>query len=116
MSALKPCPFCGEADLLEIHQPTTVGAFVRCQNCTVEGPWSAKNSGDATDKWNTRSHGEWSDEPPNRPGLWISARDGSYIEGQFATVEDLRHPRHARLIRPGAKWIGPFEVENPFQQ
>lgn len=113
MSALKPCPFCGETEDFET-KTASGGGCVQCQSCAAEGPWMAY-SNEAAGRWNKRSHGEWRNEPPDRPGLWISARDGSYIEGQFATVEDLRHPRPARLIRPGAKWIGPFEVENPFQ-
>jgi Lar family restriction alleviation protein len=37
MEIEKPCPFCGEAEFLEVvANPTEV--FVRCENCGADGP------------------------------------------------------------------------------
>lgn len=46
-SDLRPCPFCGNADL---RHSTLTGA-VFCEECGCEGPWSPAFHGD----WNTRA-------------------------------------------------------------
>jgi hypothetical protein len=45
--SLKPCPFCGNADLRHSH----VTGAVFCEECGCEGPWSPAFDGD----WNTRA-------------------------------------------------------------
>jgi len=53
---LKPCPFCGKADLLyvdELGNEARPFFAVACGNCEAEGP-VARTSGRASDLWNTR--------------------------------------------------------------
>jgi Lar family restriction alleviation protein len=49
---LRPCPFCGSADVCLIYgidEP----AFVMCNECRAFGPW-ARTATEATEHWNGR--------------------------------------------------------------
>ncbi len=50
-----PCPFCGSYRARDMVVPGTNGGrrFVRCMNCSAQGPWSDK-SYTAIDYWNKR--------------------------------------------------------------
>ncbi len=55
---LKPCPFCGSADV-ELWTGQTVGTrdngqrFARCTGCGASGPY--KPAGEAVAAWNNRA-------------------------------------------------------------
>jgi len=75
VSDLKPCPFCGSANL-----GRTVGdpwQWVVCLDCDAQGPSLERSESEATDAWNTRPNPwrDWSEEQPEewRPVLLCSS-------------------------------------------
>ena len=109
---IKPCPFCGEAEEIDESGMPMGSKWVHCYKCGAEGP--SKSDCSHIAKWNAAHNSpEWRSEPPDKPGLWISARNNSYTDAQFATEVDILE-KPARLIRLGALWCGPFDVQKPF--
>lgn len=57
MAELKPCPFCGDTECLELCQdknhPKGADMFIACQLCQVAGP-SAFDEDSAIHRWNER--------------------------------------------------------------
>lgn len=56
MDELKPCPFCGQTDLVTWHDPkTTLHPWFRieCDNCGCHGPGTDQGTHRA--QWNRRS-------------------------------------------------------------
>ena len=52
---LKPCPFCGEAEYLEVqaYDGGMLDAYVQCNECSTYGPDGGTRD-DAIIKWNHR--------------------------------------------------------------
>lgn len=57
MSDLKPCPFCGRKEYLQVSKYESDGVwwhYVECTECMANGPVGRKTQ-DATDAWNERA-------------------------------------------------------------
>ncbi|ENK7136053.1 Lar family restriction alleviation protein [Enterobacter roggenkampii] len=61
MSELKPCPFCGQKNLLISHQNRNICSVV-CFDCGGEGPEELSRK-EAITSWNRRAGDEANDFP-----------------------------------------------------
>jgi len=56
--ALKPCPFCGETNLVKLHYDEDCNYRVTCCGCNMIFKWHFSNTESSWDnairKWNTR--------------------------------------------------------------
>lgn len=106
MSELKPCPFCGSADI------KIIGRFERyavCMNCDVAGPQRPADE-EVTGEWNTR--------PGEKAAAAAALREaadkldiGSPESGVEAGMADTGAMHRAATIDYIASWLRQFANE-----
>ena len=114
-STLKPCPFCGCADLA---MADTGASWVVCKSCEAEGPPECSDE-DATRLWNRRfdfaqtpdqgcgtpgctdpncTYGRDDDWPPVKMALWRVLMDEKLNDGHYIKAFELIDKLYAAAV------------------
>ena len=99
---LKPCPYCGDTDLI-IYGKGSEKHYVRCHGCDMHGP-EIYGRDKAAAAWNNLPRKlEWSDEI-KEVGYYFETNGGKGIPG-FVYICGFTHGKKSQ---DGTRWAGPI--------
>lgn len=67
MNELKPCPFCGSAEIEQIPWRYSTGRHIQCKKCLANVPCDSTDSKELAFKWNQRVSDSYKLNTPENP-------------------------------------------------
>lgn len=108
-SQLKPCPYCGDTDLI-IYGKGSEKHYVRCHGCDMQGP-EIYGRDKAAAAWNALHRTpEWTSEPPTQPGWYFTRRNSPGYPVRVTYVK--QEERYSRKLKKDAMYFTMAQTED----